>query len=117
MDIHAEAVCHELTDCRTRHLRIPELVETAAIAFPGLVPTVQQMAAERGRPQALKEGREIDQGIFMRGVLRSSLTGVHLLNAMLRPTSRALRLLPEFRRTGVADLGSVRMERRDGAAG
>ena len=35
---------------------------------------------------------------------------------MLRPTPRALRLLPEFSRTGVADLGSVRVERRDGAA-
>jgi thioesterase DpgC len=74
------------------------------------------MTAEGALPQARKEGREIDQGIFLRGVLRSSRSGPHLLNAMLRPTSRALRLLPEFRRTGVADLGSVRMERRDGAA-
>lgn len=116
LDTHAEAVYDELTDCRTRQLRLPELVETAAIAFPGLVPTVEQMAAERGRPQALKEGREIDQGIFLRGMLRSPLSGEHLLNAMLRPTPRALRLLPEFSRTGVADLGSVRMQRSDGVA-
>jgi (3,5-dihydroxyphenyl)acetyl-CoA 1,2-dioxygenase len=116
MDTHAEAVYHELTDCRTRYLRLPELVETAAIAFPGLVPTVEQMAAERARPQARKEGREIDQGIFLSGVLRSPLSGPHLLNAMLRPTPRALRLLPEFSRTGVADLGSVRIERGNGAA-
>ncbi|MGD0703135.1 MAG: (3,5-dihydroxyphenyl)acetyl-CoA 1,2-dioxygenase DpgC [Trebonia sp.] len=116
MDTHAEAVYHELTDCRTRHLRLPELVETAAVAFPGLAPTAEQMAAERVRPQAFKEGREIDQGIFLRGVLRSPLSGSHLLDAMLRPTTRALRLLPEYRRTGVADLGSVRMERGDGAA-
>jgi thioesterase DpgC len=116
MDIHAEAVYDELTDCRTRYLRLPELVETAAVAFPGLVPTVEQMAAEGARPQAGKEGREIDQGIFLRGVLRSPLAGRHLLDAMLRPTPRALRLLPEFGRTGVADLGSVLIERRDGAA-
>jgi len=116
MDLHADAVYDELTDRRTCYLRLPELVEAAAVAFPGLVPTADQMTAERALPQARKEGREIDQGIFMRGVLRSSLSGPHLLNAMLRPTSRALRLLPEFRRTGVADLGSVRMERRDGAA-
>ena len=44
------------------------------------------MAAEWARPQASKEGREIDQGIFLRGVLRSPLVGPHLLNAMLRPT-------------------------------
>jgi thioesterase DpgC len=116
MDIHVEAVYDELTDCRGRYLRLPELVEAAAIAFPGLVPTADQMAAERARPQASKEGREIDQGIFLRGVLRSPVAGQHLLSAMLRPTPRALRLLPEFARTGVADLGSVRIERANGAA-
>jgi (3,5-dihydroxyphenyl)acetyl-CoA 1,2-dioxygenase len=116
MDTHAEAVYDELTNCRGRYFRLPELVEAAAIAFPGMVPTAEQMAAERVRPQALKEGREIDQGIFLRGVLRSTLAGPHLLNAMLRPTPRALRLLPEFSRTGVADLGSVRIERGNGAA-
>jgi (3,5-dihydroxyphenyl)acetyl-CoA 1,2-dioxygenase len=116
MDVHAEAVYDELTDGRDRFLRLPQLVEAAAAAFPGLVPTVDQMAAERARPQASKEGREIDQGIFLRGVLRSPLAGPHLLDAMLRPTTRALRLLPEFSRTGAAELGSVRLERRDGAA-
>jgi thioesterase DpgC len=116
MDVQAEAVYDELTDERRRYLRLPELVRAAAAAFPGLVPTAEQMTAERARPQARKEGREIDQGIFLRGVLRSPEPGRHLLNALLRPTPRALRLLPEFRRTGVADLGSVRIERLDGAA-
>jgi thioesterase DpgC len=116
MDTHADAVYDELTDGRGRYLRLPELVEAAAVAFPGLVPTANQMAGERARPQARKEGREIDQGIFLRGVLRSPVAGPHLLNAMLRPTPRALRLLPEFARTGVADLGSVRIERANGAA-
>jgi thioesterase DpgC len=116
MDAHAEGAYDELTGYRGRYLRLPELVEAAAVAFPGLVPTADQMAAERARPQAGKEGREIDQGIFLRGVLRAPGPGAHLLNAMLRPTPRALRLLPEFRQTGVADLASVRMERGDGAA-
>jgi thioesterase DpgC len=116
MDAHADAVYDEITGCRGRYLRLPELVAAAAAAFPGLVPTAEQMAAERAGPQASKEGREIDQGIFLRGVLRSPLAGPHLLNAMLRPTARALRLLPEFSRTGLADLGSVRIQRRDGVA-
>jgi (3,5-dihydroxyphenyl)acetyl-CoA 1,2-dioxygenase len=116
MNAHAEAVYDELTGIRTRYLRLPELVEAGTVAFPGLVPTMDQMAADRARPQASKEGYEIDQGIFLRGVLRSPLAGPHLLDAMRRPTPRALRLLPEFKRTGVADLGSVRLERRDGAA-
>ena len=116
MDVHAEAVYDSLTGGLSRYLRLGELVDAASAAFPGLVPTADQMAAEQARPQALKEGREIDQGIFLRGVLRSPAAGPHLLDAMLRPTQRALRLLPEFARTGMADLGSVRMERRDGVA-
>jgi thioesterase DpgC len=38
------------------------------------------------------------------------------MDAMLRPTPRALGLLREFSRTGVADLGSVRIERGMGVA-
>ena len=79
LDVHAEAVYDELTGCRGRYLRLPELVESAAIAFPGLVPTADQMTAERACPQARKEGREIDQGIFLRGMLRSPVSGPHLL--------------------------------------
>ncbi|MPY39600.1 enoyl-CoA hydratase/isomerase family protein [Streptomyces phyllanthi] len=116
MDAHAEAVYDELTDGRTRHLRLAALAEAAAGAFPGLVPTADQLAAERLRPQAGKEGHEIDQGIFFSRVLRSPVAGPHLLDTMLRPTPRALRLLPEFIRTGSADLGSVRLQRTGGVA-
>lgn len=116
MDSHADAVYDELTAGRVRYLRLAELAEAAASAFPGLVPAAAQLAAESARPQAAKEGHEIDQGIFFSRVLRSPLAGPHLLDAMRRPTPRALRLLPEFVRTGVADLGSVRMERTGGAA-
>src|SRR5690242_17471300 len=75
MDAHAGAVYQELTDGRAVHLRLAELVAAAAAAFPGLVPAADQMAAERARPQAAKEGWEIDQGIFLRGVLRSPSAG------------------------------------------
>jgi (3,5-dihydroxyphenyl)acetyl-CoA 1,2-dioxygenase len=116
MDEHADAVYDELTDGHAVSLRLAELMDAAAAAFPGLVPTAAQLAAERVRPQADKEGREIDQGIFLRGVLRSPVAGPHLLDAMLRPTPRALELLPTFTRTGLVQLESVRLERRDGVA-
>lgn len=116
MDIHADAVYDALTNSRRDSLRLTELVEAAASAFPGLVPTPDQLAAERARDQAGKEGLEIDQGIFLSRVLRSPLAGPHLIDAMLRPTDRARRLLSDFRRTGAADLGSVRIERCGSAA-
>jgi thioesterase DpgC len=116
LDAHADAVYDELTDGRGRQLRLAELAEAAAAAFPGLVPAPAQLAADRGRPQAGKEGHEIDQGIFFSRVLGSPSAGPHLLEAMLRPTPRALRLLPGFASTGRADLGSVRLERTDGVA-
>lgn len=116
VEAHAEELYAELTGGRTRYLRIDELVHAAALAFPGLVPTEEQMAAERARPQAEKEGREIDQGIFLRGILRAPKAGPHLLDAMLRPTARAQRLLPEFLETGLVQMEAVRLERRDGVA-
>jgi thioesterase DpgC len=111
MDAHADAVYDVLTDGRRDRLRLTELVEAAASVFPGLVPTPGQLAAERARGQAGKEGLEIDQGIFVSRVLGSPVVGPHLMDTMLTPTDRARDLLGGFRRTGVADLGTVRIER------
>ncbi|WP_370146559.1 (3,5-dihydroxyphenyl)acetyl-CoA 1,2-dioxygenase DpgC [Kitasatospora sp. GAS206B] len=116
MRLHGEAVYQHLTDGHTLDLRLPELVAGAAAGWPGLLPGAEAMAAEQARPQAAKEGLEIDQGIFLREVLRSPASGRHLIDAMALPTARALHLLPDFRRTGELDLGSVRLERRGGAA-
>ncbi|RSN59700.1 enoyl-CoA hydratase [Streptomyces sp. WAC 04229] len=111
---HVEEVYAQLTGGHS--LRIETLVTQAAEVFPGLVPTAAQLADERSRTQADKEGREIDQGIFLRAVLGSPVTGPHLIDAMLRPTARALALLPDFRRTGLLQTEAVRLERRDGVA-
>lgn len=116
LDTHADSVYEELTEGRTRYLRVDELVEAAAAAFPGLVPSAERLETERSRPQATKEGHEIDQGIFINRALRSQMSGLHLIDAMLRPTPRALALLPEFTKTGIADLGSVGLERVNGTA-
>nr|AGS49766.1 hypothetical protein [uncultured bacterium esnapd15] len=116
MNAYADQVYDELTEGRTRYLRVDELAEAAAYAFPGLVPAPERLAEERSRAQADQEGLEIDQGIFLRAVLRSERSGRHLVAAMLRPTPRAVGLLPEFRRTGVLRTKAVRLERRDGVA-
>lgn len=112
---HAEALYEVLTAGRTRHLRLGALVERAAAEFPGLVPTPGELAEDAARAQSDKRGREIDVGIFLHGILSAPVAGEHLIDAMLRPTPRALARLDEFRRTGALDLGSV-LIRREGAA-
>jgi (3,5-dihydroxyphenyl)acetyl-CoA 1,2-dioxygenase len=113
---HTEAVYAELTDGLSRELRLDELCAAAAAAVPGLVPDPPTMAAERDRPQAAKEGYELDQGVFLSSVLRLPSAGGHLVDAMLRPTPRALGLLGKYREASRIDLGSVLLERRDGVA-
>ncbi|MFI9804313.1 (3,5-dihydroxyphenyl)acetyl-CoA 1,2-dioxygenase DpgC [Streptomyces sp. NPDC052301] len=109
--LHAERVYEELTGGLREQRGLSELVFAAAEAFPGLTPTEAQMAAERELAQADKDGREIDQGIFFHELLRAPQAGPHLLEAMLRPTSRARSLAGEFARTGTLELGTVRLER------
>lgn len=113
---HAESVYRRLTGDLTERLRLRELVYAAATAFPGLVPTEQQIADELRLRQDEKEGREIDQGVFFRAMLRDRIAGPHLLDTMLLPTARAQDLLPEFAASGQVDLGPLRLERRSGAA-
>jgi thioesterase DpgC len=114
--VHAEAVYEVLTDGLRLPLRDEALVYAAAERFPGLVPTREQMAAERARPLPEKHGLEIAQGLFLSYVLASPRCGSHLVWAMLRPTPEAFERLDDFRATGVADLGGTYLERRGNAA-
>src|SRR5215510_847267 len=100
----ADAVYAELTEGFREAVRVEELVFRAAERFPGLVPSRDEIAAERELPQARKRGAEIDQGMFLSHVLASPRAGRHLVHAMLRPRPRSLELLDEFRRAGRVDL-------------
>lgn len=116
VNLHADAIYDQLTAGRSLRLRLDELVEAAAREFTGLVPTQTQLDRERDHQQADKDGHEIDQGIFFRGLLRSPSVGEHLIESMLMPSTRAGQLRKQFRHTGHLDLGAVDIERRDGAA-
>lgn len=113
---HADEVYGILTENFSQYRRISELVFDAAQRFPGLVPTRAQMETESKHIQAHKDGLEIDQGIFFRGLLHSSKVGSHLMDAMLLPTPRALDLLENLRHANKIDLGSILFERRQQAA-
>jgi thioesterase DpgC len=113
---HAEDVYVALTDDLRLAIRDEDIVYAAAERFPGLVPSQEQVAAERERALPEKEGLEIAQGLFFAYVLASERCGSHLCWAMLRPTAEALERLDDFRATGVADLGGTYLERRDAVA-
>lgn len=113
---HAEEIYAILTNDFRHYRRLSELVYDAAERFPGLVPTRAQIKAERDHAQANKDGLEIDQGIFFRGLLRIPKIASHLADAMLLPCGRALNLLDTWQRTDKIDLGVILLERRGNAA-
>jgi (3,5-dihydroxyphenyl)acetyl-CoA 1,2-dioxygenase len=106
----------ELTDGMTRSLRLDELLYAAAERVPGLVPTRDDVDAERERRLAEKTGIELAQGVLAAEILALPEQGTHLLHAMLEPTPEALELQDELRSTGSVDLGPARVTRH-GKAG
>jgi (3,5-dihydroxyphenyl)acetyl-CoA 1,2-dioxygenase len=115
---HVGEVYDRLTGGMTRPLRVRELAYAAAAEYPGLVPTWEEVRPERelGRQSAkLERGghAEIAQGDFLAHVLAQPAAGRHLMHAMQQPLPESLERLDGLRRTGCADLGPVRVDRRD----
>ena len=101
----------EITDGLTRDVRVAELVYEAADRFEIGLPTRGQIDEERTHLQRDKQGLELAQGEFIAQVLADERCGRHLIHAMAQPTDQALQALPEFERTGSADLGPMRVDR------
>jgi (3,5-dihydroxyphenyl)acetyl-CoA 1,2-dioxygenase len=111
--LHADAIYDEVTNNGARFLRVSEVVEAAAARYPAVLPNRAQLEAERAlKKQSAKEGRELDQGLFLGQVLADKKRGMHLIHAMLRPKPEALDRLAEFRRSGSIDLGLAKAERQ-----
>jgi (3,5-dihydroxyphenyl)acetyl-CoA 1,2-dioxygenase len=108
---HADEVYEELTSGYREEIRVEELVFAAGDHFPGLLPSAQQIAAERQLKQSQKAGLELDQGIFLAHLLARPRAGTHLCHVMLRPRWESLMKIDEFRQTGNADLGLATVER------
>ena len=113
---HAATLYALLTRDQSQFVRVEDLVYAAAEAIPGLVPTREQIRAEREHQQKDKEGYEVDQGLLLSYVLSDQRSGSHLVHAMLRPRREALHALDEFKRVGRLDIGATSVERQ-GAVG
>lgn len=111
---HVSEVYADLTDGLRRPLRVAELLASAAVRYPGLVPGAAELAMDEGLAQRDKDGWELDQGIFVAHVLDDPVSGRHLLHAMTRPREKALELLDEFRHHDAVDLGPVAVHHKNG---
>jgi thioesterase DpgC len=113
---HAARLYDDLTEGRTRAVRIEELAAAAAVAVPGLVPGPAELAADAGRPLADKSGVEIDQAVLLAHVLDDPVAGAHLGRSMLRALPAAAGYLPELERTGRVELSGATVERAGAAS-
>lgn len=116
MEKHAKLVYDAITASRSEISELSDISFAASELFPGLTPTRAQIASECEKIQASKEGREIDQGIFFHALLSVPDIGMRLINSMLKPTAKALQLLPEFARSGELKIGAVHLQKRGRAA-
>ena len=110
---HATAIYDQVTDRGARFRRAADVVMAAADLFPALLPSRAALDAERAlKQQSAKEGRELDQGLFLSHILADQRTGMHLIHAMLKPRREALDRVDEFRAKGFVDLGAATVERK-----
>ena len=112
----AAEVYDRITDGRRTFLRVDELCRRAAEAFPGLVPSPQELAAEAPLMQRDKRGIEAAQGRFLAQVLADPACGLHLCHAMLLPRAESREKLADFEKRGELDLGGARVHREGRAA-
>jgi (3,5-dihydroxyphenyl)acetyl-CoA 1,2-dioxygenase len=94
----------ELTDGRTRFVRVDELCRHGAERRPDVLPSAAELAAEAARMQRDKLGVERKQGAFLGEVLSDPGAGVHLCHAMLLPHPASAARLAEYAATGALEL-------------
>ena len=107
LSIHVQELYGKLTNCGSKFLRVEQLVIEAARIVPGLVPSSEDLAAERRLLLKEKEGLEIDHGILLSHILAHPESGRHLCHAMLLPRAETLDLPDRFAKDGSVDLGAA----------
>src|ERR1044071_2839815 len=107
----------ELTDGRTRFVRIDELCRRGAGLRPDVLPSAAELAAEATRLQRDKLGTERKQGAFLAEVLSDPAAGAHLCHAMLLPHPASAARLAEYAATGALELPGASVVRVGKASG
>jgi len=101
----------QLTDGRTRFVRVDELCRRAGELRPDLVASAAELADEAGRMQGDKLGVERRTAAFVAGVLGDAEAGLHLCHAMLLPHPATAARLAEYEATGVLEMPGATVQR------
>jgi thioesterase DpgC len=112
----ALAAYDTLTGGGSRALRVDELCRLGAERFPGMLPGVDELAAEANLPQRDKKGLEKAQGRFLAAVLGDPRAGTHLCRSMLLPREDSNKHLAQFETQGELELAGARLTRQGKAA-
>jgi len=113
---HGGTIYRLLTDDYTKFKRLETLIDDAAAALPGLLPSAAQLVAENALQQRDKDGVEIDQGLFLAHVLAHPGAGMHLCHAMLLPHPQTAEYSRLFAERGTLELEGATLTRRSRAA-
>lgn len=109
---HVSELYQRITNDYRTPVRLEQLVLDAGAVVPGLTPTAAELAVERDRKLADKEGLELAQGLLAGHVLAAPRPGRHLVETMLLPLTEAIERLDELRSTGNVDFGFAHVIRR-----
>jgi thioesterase DpgC len=112
--VNALALYDQLTEGRTRFLRVDELCRRAAERR--VLPSKEELEQEAKLPQRDKQGIEKQQGEFLAEILGDPAAGLHLCHAMLLPTEKAKASLASFDRDGEIRLAGAHLKRVGKAA-
>jgi (3,5-dihydroxyphenyl)acetyl-CoA 1,2-dioxygenase len=108
---HVETLYRKLTSGCSRFVRAEHLVDEAATAVPGLVPSAAQVRQEATHLLKNKDGLEIDQGILLSHIFAHVACGRHLCHAMLLPRPETRERLAELTARGALDFGAAAVSR------
>jgi (3,5-dihydroxyphenyl)acetyl-CoA 1,2-dioxygenase len=100
----------QLTDGRTRFVRVDELCRRAAELRPDL-PSADELAAEDARMLRDKLGAERRTAAFVADVLGDAEAGAHLCHSMLLPHPATPERLAEYAATGALELPGASLHR------
>jgi (3,5-dihydroxyphenyl)acetyl-CoA 1,2-dioxygenase len=105
-----------LTAGRSRYLRIDELCRRAAEAFPGALPSKEDLEGEARLAQRDKKGLEKKQAAFLAEILGDAAAGAHLCHAMLLPRAQSMQSFAEYDKAGEIAFTGAHLERHGKAA-